>query len=110
MEITAILKYARISPKKSRDLARAIQGKPVGVALNITNFSDRKAARFIGKTLKSAIANAENNAGLDVEDLIVKTAVVEDGPVMKRFWCGARGMAKPIQKKMMHVRIVLSEV
>ena len=109
MDVTATYKYARIPPKKARDLARQIQGKPVGEALNITNFSERKAAQLIGKTLKSAIANAENNAELDVDDLVVKLAVIEDGPRLKRFWSGARGMYKPVKHRCAHVRIILSD-
>ena len=109
MEVKAVTKYVRLSPKKARDFARTIQGKPVSQALALTQFSERKAAVLIGKTLKSAMANAENNAGLDVDDLVVKEAVIEDGPTMRRFWCGARGMAKKIAKRTSHVRIVLSD-
>ena len=109
MEVKAVTKYVRMSPLKGRDFARAIQGKPVAQALAMTQFSERKAAALIGKTLKSAMANAENNAGLDVDDLVVKEAVLEDGPIMRRYWCGARGMAKKIAKRTCHVRIVLSD-
>lgn len=109
MEVKSIYKYARISPKKARDLARSIQGKPVAEALSLTEFNERKAAKLIGKTLKAAIANAENNAELDVETLKVKSAVIDDGPMMGRFRAGARGMYKPYQKKMSHVKIVLSD-
>ena len=109
MEVKAIYKYARISPKKARDFARALQGKPVVDALKLTSFSDRKAARFFGKTLQSAVANAENNENVDADKLFVKLAVVEDGPVLRRFWCGARGMYKPIAKRTSHFRVVLSD-
>lgn len=109
MEVQAITKFVRISPTKARDIARAIQGLPVPKAVSITQQSDRKAARLIGKTLHSAIANAENNAGLSADDMVVKMAVVDDGPIMKRFQAGARGMYKPIKKRMSHIKIVLSE-
>ncbi len=109
MEVQAISKFVRISPLKARDLAREIQGKPVAQAVQITRFSARKAAGLIGKTLRSAIANAENNAGLSADSLVVKTAVVDDGPVMRRFRAGARGMYKPVQKRMSHIKIILSE-
>ena len=109
MEVCATTKYARISPSKARDLARSIQGQPVADALRMTEFNARKAAGLIGKTLKSAIANAENNANLSAEDLFVKEAVVEEGPMMRRYWYGARGMPKPVRKKMSHIRIVLSD-
>ena len=89
MEVKAVTKYVRIAPKKVRDLTREIQGKPVSEALNITEFSERKAAFHVGKTLKSAIANAEHNNGASVDDLVVKLAVVEDGAdyATGMVWC-----------------------
>ena len=69
----------------------------------------RKSARLINKTLKSAIANAENNNNLAADTLTVKSAVVENGPVLKRFKAGAKGTAMPRRKKMSHIRIVLSD-
>jgi len=109
MEVQAVNKYQRMSSKKMRDLARRIQGCPVEEAVNITTFSERKAATLIGKTLRSAIANAEHNHEADVDDLFVKLAVIEEGPTMRRGWYGARGMFKPIAKRTCHVRIVLSD-
>jgi large subunit ribosomal protein L22 len=98
-----------MSPSKARDFARAIQGKPVGEALRMTTLSERKAALEIGKTLKSAIANAENNEDLDVDSLWVKEAVVDEGPRMKRYWPRARGMVRHIVKKTSHIKIVLTD-
>ena len=98
-----------MSPSKARDLARAIQGLPVSQALAVTEFSERKAAFQIGKTLKSAIANAENNAGLSADDLFVRAAVVEEGPMLKRFRPRARGMAGRILKRTSHIKIVLTD-
>ena len=109
MEVTAVTKYVRMSCSKARDLARAIQGQTVAEALRITEFSERKAAFQIGKTLKSAIANAENNASLSADTLTVRLAVVEPGPHMKRYWPRARGSASPILKKTSHIRIVLTD-
>jgi len=109
MEVTATAKFVRISPTKVRDMARAIQGKGVEEALRITEFNKRKGAFLVGKTLKSAVANAENNAKLSVEDLIVKEAVIESGPALKRFRAAARGMGKPIRKRTSHIRITLSD-
>jgi large subunit ribosomal protein L22 len=109
MEVKAVTRFIRMSPSKARDLARAIQGKSVAEALKVTEFSERKAAREIGKTLKSAIANAENNASLSADNLFVKRALVEDGPRLKRYWPRARGSASPILKKLSHVRIVLTD-
>lgn len=109
MEVKAITKYVRLSPLKARDLAREIQGRSVANAVGLTANSKRKAAFHIAKTLKSAIANAENNAGLSADSLYVKEAIIEDGPRMKRYWPRARGMVSPIQRRMCHIRIVLSD-
>jgi len=109
MDVLSVTKYARMSPKKGRDLAREIQGKPVQEAMNIVSFSRRKAGKLLTKTLKSAIANAEHNFDLDVDDLTVKLAVMEDGPIIRRGWYGARGQFKPIAKRTCHVRIVLTD-
>lgn len=109
MDIRATAKYIRLSPSKARDLARQISGLPVGAALNLMGFNTRKAAFHLAKTLKSAIANAENNAKLSVDALWVKQAVVEEAPRMKRFWPSARGGALPIAKKMCHMKVVLTD-
>jgi len=109
MEVMALTKDVRISPTKARDLARTIQGRSASDALKLTQFSERKAAFYIGKTLKSAIANAENNHDLSADDLTVKSAVVDQGHMLKRFQPKARGSAGPIQKKMSHIKIVLTD-
>jgi len=109
MDVSATTKYVRMSPTKARDLANAIKGLPVADALRITDFNARKAAVHIGKTLKSAIANAENNEGLAAEQLYVKNAIVDGGPILKRFRPRSRGMASPIQKKTSHVTIILTD-
>ena len=109
MDFRATTRYVRISPTKARDLARAITGIPVPKALEITQFTARKAAFLIGKTLKSAIANAENNDGLVADDLYVREAIVEEGPRIKRFRPVARGAAHPIQKRTSHIKIVLTD-
>lgn len=109
MEVKATARYVRISPLKARDLARAIQGLSVEDALKVTAFNERKAAALIGKTLKSAVANAENTHALSADKLVVKEAVVTDGPRLRRFWPRSRGMASPILKRTSHIRIVLSD-
>jgi len=109
MEVQAITKYARMSPKKVREVARVIQGRPASEAIELIRFIPRKSARLISKTLKSAVANAENNAELSVENLIVKRALVESGPALSRFKAAARGSASPRRKRMSHIRIVLSD-
>ncbi|MGB0774343.1 MAG: 50S ribosomal protein L22 [Akkermansiaceae bacterium] len=109
MEVKSTYKYARISPKKARDVARAIQGMPVSDALDALAYTPRKAAQLIGKTLKSAVANAENNHELDSESLTVKEATVGDGPTFKRFKPRARGSAGAIRKRTSHLYIVLTD-
>ncbi len=98
-----------MASSKGRDLARAVQGKRVAEALRITEFSPRKAAAVLGKTLKSAIANAQHNAGLDVDRLRVKRAVFDEGASMRRFWPRARGSASPIEKQTSHITVVLTD-
>ena len=109
MEISATRKYIRMSPTKARDLADKIKGLSALDALQGTEFNARKAAVQIGKTLKSAIANAENNNGLSADQLVVKNAIVDGGPTMKRYRPRARGSASPIHKKTSHITVILSD-
>ena len=109
MEVQALTRNARMSPKKVREVARTIQGRTANDAVEYLTLIPRKSARLIVKTLKSAIANAENNNNLAADSLTVKSAVVENGPVLKRFRAGAKGSAMPRRKKMSHIRIVLSD-
>lgn len=109
MEVKAITRYARMSPKKVREVARTIQGRKAPDAVDLLGVIPRKSARLIVKTLKSAIANAENNNNLSADSLIVKSAKIDQGPVLKRFKAGARGTAMPRRKKMSHITIVLSD-
>src|SRR6202790_4044676 len=109
MEVRSIYRYARISPFKVREVTREIQGLPVSAALDVLSFTPKKAAVLIGKTLKSAVANAANNANLKVEGLVVKEAVVGEGPTMKRMMARARGSGSRILKRTSHIRIVLTD-
>ena len=109
MQIKSIYRGARISAFKAREVTRAIQGLPVSAALDLLAFTPRKAAALVAKTLKSAVANAENNANLRVEKLVVKEAVVGEGPTMKRSQPKARGSAGPIRKRTSHIRIILTD-
>lgn len=109
MEVKAISRNLRISASKGRDLAHAIKGKSVAEALTITEFSPRKAAVLLGKTIQSAVANASNNHGLDVDDLIVADATFDKGVSMRRFRPRARGSASPIEKQTSHITVVLSD-
>jgi large subunit ribosomal protein L22 len=109
MAIKAESKYSRISAFKAREVTRHIQGRPALDALEMLDFYPQKAARMVGKTLKSAIANAENNESIDPETLIVKEAVVGEGPTFRRFRPKARGSAGAIRKRTSHIKIILEE-
>lgn len=109
MQVKSIYKFARISAFKAREVTREIQGLPASDALNLLRFTPKKAAPLIIKTLKSAIANAENNNNLRVDTLVVKEATVGEGPTFKRFQPKARGSAGPIRKRTSHIRIILTD-
>src|SRR6478736_8682536 len=109
MEVRATYRYAKISPFKAREITREIQGLPVSAALDVVAYSPKKAAALINKTLKSAIANAENNANLKADGLVVKEAVVGEGPTMKRMMPRARGSGSRILKRSSHIRIILTD-
>src|SRR5438067_10811033 len=109
MEVRSIYRYAKVSPFKVREVTREIQGLPVSAALDLVAFSPKKAATLVNKTLKSAVANAENNANLKVDGLVVKEAVVGEGPTMKRMMARERGSGSRILKRTSHIRIVLTD-
>ncbi len=109
MEVSAITRNARMSAQKGRPLAREVQGKKVQDALNITAFSPMKAAVLLEKTIKSAVANAANNHGLDVDSLVIKQAVFDEGTRMRRHWPRARGSASPIARRLCHVKVILTD-
>lgn len=109
MDVTSTYKFARISARKARDVAREIQGLPVSDALDILNFTPRKGAELFAKTMKTALADAENNFELPLDGLIVKSAVVGEGPTFKRFKARARGSASSIRKRTSHITVVLSD-
>ncbi|MDI6774729.1 MAG: 50S ribosomal protein L22 [Verrucomicrobiota bacterium] len=109
MEVKATSRFVKMPPSKARALARKIAGLPVAEALKIVDFTASKAGLTIGKTLKSALANAKTNAKLPVDDLMVKKAVVDEGPRLKRYWPRARGSASPILKRMCHIAVVLTD-
>lgn len=112
MEAKAISKYVRISPFRARQVTRLIQGKPALEAMAMLELIPRKAARLVAKTLNSAISNAENDErhpGVDAADLVVREAVVGEGPTLKRYIPKARGMAGRIRKRTSHIRIVVTD-
>ncbi len=109
MEIHAITRNARMSSQKVREVVRQIQGMPAQQAAAVLAAVSRKSARLVAKTLKSAMANAENNKGAKPEALRVKEAVAGTATTMKRFVPKARGSAGPILKRSCHIKIVLSD-
>jgi large subunit ribosomal protein L22 len=109
MEVRAVTKYARISPSKVRLLVGAVKGKPVEVALNTLKFMPMKAAGIVEKTLRSAIANADQNTEIDVDNLVVSNILADQGPTLKRFRARARGRGARILKRTSHITVILAE-
>jgi len=109
MEAKAIAKWIRVSPDKARLLIDQIRGKPVDEALRIARFAKAKAAKPIRKTLESAIANAEHNYDMNVDELVVKEARIDRGPFLKRVSYRARGRADIIKRRTSHITIIVSD-
>ncbi len=109
MEVAARLKGARISAQKARLVADQVRGKPVEDALNLLEFSNKKAAHIVKKVLDSAIANAENNEGADVDELKVSTIFVDEGMTMKRLRPRAKGRADRILKRTCHITVKVAD-
>ena len=103
----AILRGVRISPQKARLVADQVRGLPVGRATNLLAFSDKKAAHLVKKVLLSAVANAENNLGADVDELKIATITVDAGPVLKRMHARAKGRGNQIIKRTSHITVVV---
>ncbi len=106
--VRATAKYVRVSPTKVQQLTRLIAGEHVGEARRILTMSDKGAAKPLLKVLESAIANAENNDGLDPDDLFVDTAFADQGPTLKRFQPRAMGRAYQIRKRTSHITVVVT--
>ncbi len=109
MEARAKLRYARLSPQKTRLVIDMIRGKGVQDALNILKFSPQRAADVVAKVVSSAVANAEQKGVSDVDRLFVKAVTVDQGPALKRFIPRAQGRATKIRKPTSHITIVLDE-
>lgn len=109
MQVKSIHRFARISAFKAREVTREIQGLPATDALDVLRFTPKKAALLVTKTLRSAIANAENNNNINASNLVVQEAVVGEGPTFKRSQPKARGSAGPIRKRTSHIRIILTD-
>ena len=109
MEAKAVLRYVRQSPLKLRRVSAAVKGKPVGAALNMLRFMPQRAAKNLEKTIRSALANADQKPGVDVDQLVVSNVTADDGPVLKRWGTKARGRGTRILKPTCHITVVLSE-
>ncbi len=109
MEAKAVLKNLRVSPRKARLVADLVRGKSVQYALDALKFTNRSASLPIRKLIESAVANAENNHGLDVDILWVKELRVDEGATIKRFRPRAQGRAFMIRKRTSHISLVLAE-
>lgn len=109
MEVAAKLRFSRISPQKARLVADQIRGLPVSQALQVLEFSPKKAARIMKKVLDSAIANAEHNEGADIDELKVSRVFVDEGPTYKRIQARAKGRANRILKRTSHITVSVGE-
>ena len=109
MQTHSVLRFARLSPQKGRLVADQVRGKPVDQALQVLRFSNKKAAGMIRKVLESAIANAENNFGADVDELRISEIMVDAGPQIKRMMPRAKGRADRIVKPTSHITIRVAD-
>ena len=109
MEVAARLKGARISAQKARLVADQVRGRPVEEALSLLEFSNKKAAHIVRKVLNSAIANAENNEGADVDELKISSIFVDEGTTMKRIRTRAKGRSDRILKRSCHITVKVAD-
>jgi large subunit ribosomal protein L22 len=109
MEFKASAKYMRISPHKVHKLVGAIKGKRVETALNTLKFMPQKAAEILEKVIRSAVANADQNSETDIDLLVVRNVVADQGPTLKRWRARARGRATRILKRTSHITVTLDE-
>ena len=109
MEVAARLKGARISAQKARLVADQVRGMPVEKALSLLEYSPKKAAHIVKKVLDSAIANAENNEGADVDELKISSIYVDEGMTMKRLRPRAKGRADRILKRSCHITVKVAD-
>ena len=108
MQATATSKFVRVSPRKARIVIDLIRGKKVAEARDILQFSERAISETVLKTLNSAVANAVNNQGMLESSLVVKTAVADEGPTLKRIRPRAKGSASRINKRTSHIKITVA--
>ncbi len=109
MDVKASGKYMRISAQKVRRIVGAVKGKPVETGLNTLKFMPQKSAKIVEKILRSAVANADNRGNLDVDALVIKNVIVDEGPTAKRFRPRARGRSTRILKRTSHITVIVGE-
>ena len=109
MEVKASAKYMRISPRKVHKVLGAVKGNPVETALNTLQFMPQKAAGILEKVIRSAVANADQNPDIDIDLLVVRNIVADQGPTLKRWRARARGRATRILKRTSHITVILDE-
>lgn len=110
MQVTAEIKYLKISPKKMKSMGKAVVGLSPKTAIDRLSLLRGEAARLLLSAIKSVLANAQNNFKADTSTLRIKTVIVLKGPMMKRWQPVSRGMAHQIKKKMSHVKVILEEI
>ncbi len=109
MEVRAVAKFIRISPQKVRMITGSVKGKPVETGLNALKFMPQKSAGILEKLLRSAVANADQK-DLDVDSLVIRNIIVDQGPTLKRFRARARGRGTRILKRTSHITVILAEM
>ena len=109
MQVSAKLRYARISPQKCRLVADLVRGRPVGGALAMLKFTPKKGAELVLKVLESAIANAEHNLGADIDQMKIARIEIDEAPVLKRFAARAKGRGNRIVKRNSHITVQVSD-
>ena len=109
MEVRAVSKYVRISPRKVRKIVGAIKGKPVEYGLQVLNFMPQKSANLLEKIIRSAVANADQNPDIDIDLLVIRNIIADQGPTLKRWKARARGRGTRILKRTSHITVILAE-
>ena len=109
MEVKAVSKYVRISPRKVHIMIDAVKGKPIETALEILKFMPQKAAYIVEKIIRSAVSNADQHPDIDVDSLVIRNIIADQGPTLKRFKARARGRGTRILKRTSHITVILAE-
>ncbi len=109
MEVRAVSKYVRISPQKVRKVVDDLKGKPVESGLQKLTFMPQKAANILEKIIRSAVANADQNADIDVDMLVIRNITADQGPSLKRWKARARGRGTRVLKRTSHITVILAE-